>query len=228
MKNQFYSIRKSIALFSFILCLHSCAPVNSIYDNAKLIEKGKSKFIASVTKYKSSGKNENNERVSQNLQNNLGIAYTYGLSDKVNLSARYENLKYSTVDYVNGQWVSVKGTEHYISLAAKLRIKNEKMALYLPLEIYTGNVSIAPQFFYTGNLKTNKIDYTVAPKLIIPLGENLKENGYVPLLGMNLGMGFSGNIAKYAIRPEIGILLNPKRSFTNFNYNFGLGLTINI
>ena len=37
MKNQFYSIRKSIALFSFILCLHSCAPVNSIYDNAKLI-----------------------------------------------------------------------------------------------------------------------------------------------------------------------------------------------
>lgn len=221
-------------IFLLATISQSCvAPVNSLFDNASMLEKRASKIHGNVSHYRGAGKDVEKKWIDEGSNTNIGLAYTYGLSNKVNLAARYEFLNGRTYeDNSFGAYESYKNIGHYLSVSAKIRIKDKKMAVLIPVEFYflsAGDESIttqtaSPQFIYTYEIINSKLDVTIAPKIVIPLSETFTENDYIPFTGLNIGLGLSKNLSKYSLRPELGILFNPQ-SISGFNYNFGFGFT---
>ena len=153
---------------------------------------------------------EDNESSFTNYNNNIGLAAGYGLSEKLNLNVRYEYLKSrSDVDFLGETFNDFM---NYFEIGCKIRLIEERMALGLPvgLYLYEGGLtsSISPRLFITlGN--NEKVDFTMVPNVLLTIGDDI---GIFP--GVNLGIGLSNNLNKWAIRPEIGY---------NGVLNFGIG-----
>jgi len=101
---------------------------------------------------------------------------------------------------------------NYFEIGFKIRLIEERMALGLPvgLYIYEGELSssISPRLFITfGN--NEKVEFTLVPGVLLTFEDYI---GIFP--GVNLGIGLSNNLNKWAIRPEIGY---------NGCFNFGVG-----
>jgi hypothetical protein len=87
-----------ILFLSMLLSLSGCfAPLNSVFDNGKLLKKNEVRIGASCSSYYGTTYDVDNNLAASfdNLNNNIGISLGYGLSEKVNLTGRYEsfNLK---------------------------------------------------------------------------------------------------------------------------------------
>jgi hypothetical protein len=113
----------------------------------------------------------------------------------------------------------------YIEINNKLRLAKENLALSLPLGAYFYNrsvtnggfgmmMSVDPRLYISFFRSTNVFELTLVPKMHIFFGSG--GGGLYP--GVSLGMGFSGNLDKWAIRPEIG--------YDAF-LSFGVGASIN-
>ncbi|MGB3199184.1 MAG: hypothetical protein WBB17_15780 [Saprospiraceae bacterium] len=221
-------------IFLLAIVSQSCvAPVNSLFDNASMLEKGASKIQGNVSHYRGAGKDFEKKWIDEGSNTNIGLAYAYGLSKKVNLAARYEFLNGRTYeDNSFGANESYKSIGHYFSASARIRIKDKNMSVLIPVEFYflsaadesAGIQTVSPQFIYTHEIISSKLDVTIAPKIVIPLNESFTENDYIPYTGLNIGLGLGKDLSKYSLRPELGILFNPQ-NMTGFNYNFGVGFT---
>jgi len=80
--------------------------------------------------------------------------------------------------------------------------------------------SVAPQLIYTFTNAKNKFDFSIGLKADCFFGDD----GAGMLLGATIGAGFSSDLNKWALRPEIGV--------TNLTYgcflSYGLGLQLMI
>ncbi len=148
----------------------------------------------------------------------IGLQLAYGINDKFNLRARYEIMvdnEFSHVGY------------HFISLEPKFCIITDRMAFSIPYCMYLGEnvdadegMHIQPSFFLT------------FPGKYVELNANTRalvffQSEVSVLMGFNLGMGLSGNLEKWAIRPEIGILFNTNGESGSWShYSVGLSYVI--
>ena len=211
-------------LFFFSSCvLFSCAfaPVNNQYEKAGTLKKGNLELSGNFTGYNIGGVNTNN---------NLGFRAGYGVTDKFDLKVRYERLipgdDFEEDDYfTNGD---LKGV-NYFSIVPKFALISEKLSLLIPISHYSfteevdgkennGTLnSIAPQLIYTLTNRKNKSDLSFGLKAD---GLFNGDGGGGVLLGTTIGAGFSTDLSRWAIRPEVGASFIGGGAFLSY----GIGL----
>lgn len=212
-------MKSSVCLLSTVLLvlLYGCfAPVNSVYDTARLLDKKESRIGINYSRYYGSDFDltDENDESFKNLNNNYGFSFGYGISDNFNLSFRYEYLKIKYEIEIFD--MSFDNFLNYFEIGCKIKLLKEKLALGLPVGLYNYEggltASIDPRIFFTVGI-SDKFDFTVIPKVHVLIGDDI---GLYP--GLSLGMGLSSNMDRWAIRPEIGY---------DGYFNFGVGTYFN-
>jgi hypothetical protein len=213
-----------------LVCLHlsscfSVAPVHGSYERAKTLGKGNLELSGNYTKYLVKG-----DDGMENINNNIGFKAGVGLSDGVDIKVRYENLMPPNLDK------NVDFGANYFSVIPKFSLMPGKLSLFTPISLYsfkTSNstetekstsYSIAAHLIQSFTSHSNKVDFSPSLNLeyLINKGSNGEKTNGNFLMGLNVGAGFSDNLNKWAVRPEVGYLYSPDAS-TGF-WNIGVGL----
>jgi hypothetical protein len=204
------SLSVLVVLISSIL-FFSCAfaPINNQYEKARTLKEGNAEFSGSFTGYGIAGAGG-----SLGTNNNFGLRAGYGLTDKFDIKLRYEHLITTdnfAEEFSDGE---VKGTNYY-SIVPKFSLVTDKLSLLIPLSHYSYKEeidekenkaslnSIAPQILYTITNSKNKIDFSFGMKADYLFGN---DGGGGVLFGTTVGAGFSSDLNKWAIRPEVGAM----------------------
>ena len=208
-------------------CTASCvtvAPVHGNYEKAGTLGKGNLELSGNYSHYVAGA-----EGNSEPVNNNIGVRAGIGLSDKIDLKIRYEKLMPVASE------PDAKFKANYFSLVPKFNFVQNKLSLFVPLSMYRFKVesaygnskstsySIAPHLIHTFTTKSNQIDFSTSFNLeyLFNADDNAGNNF---LMGLNVGAGFSNDLRKWAIRPEIGYLFDPSES--GHVWNFGVGLQV--
>ena len=124
-----------------LLLLTSCfAPLNSVYDTAKLLGKNEARISANYSKYYRNiyDLSEDWNLDYANLNNNIGFSLGYGLSEKVNISCRYEYLKVKSESIeIFDETIELDNDLNYFEIGSKIRLIIDKLALGIPVGLYT-------------------------------------------------------------------------------------------
>ena len=189
---------KKILICGLLLTLFGACvvPLNTGFESARMLKKGETELTGNYTHYSFSDEGE-----SGSVNNNFGLRIGYGFSDRINLKLRYERLV-PTEEGASGI--------NYIDLAPKFRLLPGKIAATLPLGMYFSEDEtefvISPKMLFTYPA-SNRFEATLAAKAdIFP-----EDDGNV-YLGFNLGLGLSANLDRWALRPEIGLMVDPDES----------------
>jgi hypothetical protein len=219
-KNLLFAVAAFPALF--LISCATVAPINTSYERAATLGKGGLELSGSYTHYSFSGDGE-----STATNNNYGGKVGYGINDKMDIKLRYEKL-------VPVGMEDSKFKANYISVIPKFSIKDKKFAILVPISRYNfkeeseagetfkdHNYSIAPQFIGTFTTKSNQADLSFSIKGDYIIGS---EGGNEFLMGFSGGAGFSSNLDKWAIRPEVGYLFKPGEP--GGYWNMGVGFQV--
>jgi hypothetical protein len=213
--------RNFLIVIAFSVLAASCGfvPVNTQFERAATLGKGNVELMGGFTANNVSGGGD-----GENINNNFGFRAGYGVYDKFDLKLRYERLTPS------GKDLDFKGAD-YISIVPKFELIPEKFSLLVPVSHYSYKYSywddkgekeqlfsIAPQILYTFTNPRKTSDLSLGVKADYLFHGNGEGGGL--LLGMNVGAGFSSNLNKWAIRPELGAVFLGGGSFLSY----GLGL----
>ena len=153
------------------------------------------------------------------------IEDVYGVQVAVGIAPDFEfRFAYALVNLDHGSTVNALG------FGPKFTVVPDHMACYMlagfafsddfgedfgPMNTW----ELQPTLLWTGQL--NKyFEINPSTKFILPLS-----NGSTPLVAFNLGFGLSSNLDLWALRPEIGLLLNPAGEGYNTSYSIGLSIT---
>ncbi len=206
------------------LLLSSCSsmlPVNSYFEKAGTLQKGVTEVSGHVTGYSVSHFDRTDKAASQ-----YGLRIGHGITDRFDMKFRYEQQTYTThFDY------RLKKVQ-YFSFVPKYAVEPGKLALAIPFSVYygqyevEGNVykknytSVTPWIIYTATARSKRADLSLGMKYDLVFGEegNAFWGGFV-------GAGFSSNLDKWAIRPEVGVSLATRKE-TYWNYGIGLQLML--
>jgi hypothetical protein len=219
----------TISLYFFIaVFLFSCAfaPVNTQFEKAGTLKKNNLELTGSFSSYSIVG-----DGGAAKTNNNVGFRVGYGISDKFDLKLRYERLMISSdlksEDIYDGEFKGV----NYISIIPKIAIIPKKLSLLIPVNHYSykenfdsvkSHVSInsvAPQLIYTFTNAKNKFDFSLGLKADCFFGNG----GGGALMGATIGAGFSSDLNKWALRPEIGV---NSLAFGGCFLSYGIGLQL--
>ncbi len=213
-----------VALYS--TGMFSCAfvPVNNQYEKAGTLKKGNMELSGNFSRNSISG-----DGGSEGINNNIGFRVGYGVSDKFDLKIRYERLmptRKNEEDFSGA---------NYFSIVPKIALIPDQMSLLMPLSFYTFKnqfndastneslTSFAPQILYTITGAKKKSDFTFGLKADFLFGGGGDDNNGAALIpGLTLGAGFSSDLNKWAIRPEIGASFLGAGAFINY----GIGLQV--
>jgi len=209
-------INNAIIIFTLAVLSTGCfAPINSVFESAKMLEDGEIDLQGSYSTYYTTF--DDDDFSSGNTNNNIGVGVGYGVSDKVNMKLRYEriNIKAQKFTFLDDEIGGGNSHLNYFELSGKFQLKQDKIAFSLPLGLYTQQLDesalfvLDPRFIFTFS-KNDKFEFNVIPKAHIFIGDGV---GIMP--GLNLGLAFSNDLNKWAIRPEIGY---------DFYFTFGVGV----
>lgn len=151
---------------------------------------------------------------------NYGFRVGYGMSDRFDLKLRYDRMNVSPA--FDGRLRSTQA----ISFIPKFAAVPQKLALLMPFTHYTNRfdngyrykeelLSVAPQFLYTFTNRKQRIDLTLGSKTDIIFGMNGADGNNL-FFGAHVGAGFSTDLRKWAIRPEIGVSGAPDETFMHY------------
>jgi hypothetical protein len=196
------------------LLLSGCVvvPVNLTYESARMLDKGQIQVQGSYSRYNVV------KDTSANLCNNFGFAAEYGINEKYSLGARYEHLDMTPAF---GKFFEENSSDfskilkmNYIELNNRIRLYKDAITLGIPVGIYMvnnviegaeelsgwGYLSLDPRVYFTFFGGTDIFELSIIPKVHIIVGFI----GTQVIPGISLGMGFSSDLDKWAIRPEVG------------------------
>ena len=224
-------IYNQFSILVIILFISSnCAPVTSDMQSAKLTGKGGME----LTIDKGSLDYESDENQISEIQDNLGLLFAYGLSEKFDLRGRYESINLNNIDNDGDEITKYS----LMRLGLKHEIITNKLALYLPYSIYynsegeDGPKTLEPTLIYT---KTIKDAYELNPsaKVIIPMDEEMVDDD----LGLAFNLGFGLNpgrllkkveFEKAVFRAEYGIYFPPGSEGESWYSHTTFGLSYKI
>jgi hypothetical protein len=179
----------------------ACVPVFSDFQSAKLVGRDHVEVTPSASTVSSSS--------DGHVQDEFGLQFGTGVRDGMDLRAGYVHAA-----GVNG-----------VGFGPKIAVVKDRLALALPVGFAFGEgVAISetwtahPTLLLTQPV-TRRLEVNASAKALIPLTDDLDAT----LVAFNVGLGI-GNLQKWAIRPEIGLLFDPgeRGHFTQF----GLGVTV--
>lgn len=210
MKNQFVFCAIAIAL---LLLTQSCAPVFSELQSARMAGEGR---VEMTPHFSSTSVAEDGD--SDGVQNHFGLQLAVGASPKIDLRFRYENV-----------WIKGDGIFDGVSLLGfgpKFSLIADRLALYTPIgtaigEGITDSWQFQPTVFFTQPVLPNKIDFTIAPKYVIPFCKDCNQ-----YFAFNTSVAISSDLSRWALRPEFGMLFaedNSKATHISIGMSFFLG-----
>jgi hypothetical protein len=187
----------------------ACAPVFSDLQSAKLVGKGNVELTPSASTVTFSDEDE-----TEHAQTHLGVQVAAGVSDHVDLRARYERVT------AEDEGINVVG------FGPKVRLVKDHVAAYLPVGFAFGSdlESDKTWAFHPTLLLTAQphrlVEVTGSAKYMVPLDEEAGDN----LLAFNAGLGLGSDAGRWTLRPEVGILLNPGEDGHFMQYSLGLSV----
>jgi hypothetical protein len=195
----------SFSMILVVILSYSCATVFSDLQSAKLVGKGNFETTPNFTTTSTTADGE-----TDHIQNHFGFQLGYGLSNRIDLRARYE--------YIGVDKDIADVNTNVFGIGPKVSLLKDRIAAYVPIGFAFGGdvdgideVEIQPTLLFT-----------------FPVGEYVEINPSVKgIIGdeffcaFNLGLGLSTNLNKYVIRPEYGIFLNPGESGRNAQFSVG-------
>ena len=215
-----FSHRLIICSLAILSCSCAFVPINNQYEKAGTLKKGGIELSGNATANSASGGGE-----TENINNNFGFRVGYGISDRFDLKLRYERLIPSSSDK------DFKGA-NYFSLVPKIALIPEKFSFLIPISHYSYKEvffeddgeekgafsSIAPQVIYTFTNPKKTTDLSLGLKADFLFGGG----GGGVIMGATVGAGFSSNLSKWAIRPEVGASFLGGAAFLNYGIGFQL------
>jgi hypothetical protein len=216
---------KFFILVSMSLFLGGCfAPLNLSYDSAKNLDKGQLEIQGAYSRYYA----PNDSLPSTLINTNWGFSLGYGITNRYTLKFRYEYISPSNIfkDVFDTKDFNNLFSLSYFEINNKLQLAKDNLAISLPLGAYFFNrsalnggfglmMSFDPRLYISFFRSTNVFELSIIPKVHVIFGSGA--GALNP--GISLGMGFSSNLNKWAIRPELG--------YDRF-LSFGLGANINL
>ena len=188
----------------FASIFSSCfAPVNLNYESARLLEKGETEIQAQGSYYKLANPFLNGEEIlGEELdysQRNCGIKLGLGVSDKYNVKAKVEGL------FLYNKDVSINSTL-FVEIDNKFKLAkwasfSFPVGMYFMSGLDLTEKRLAfwqfdPRFYLTYS-KSNQFEFSVIPKCHI-----INLVSFNPAI--SVGAGFSDDLSKWSIRPELG------------------------
>ena len=179
----------------------ACVPVFSDFQSAKLVGRDRVEVTPSASTVSSSD--------DGHVQDEFGLQVGTGVLDGMDLRAGYVHAA-----GVNG-----------VGFGPKIAVVKDRLALALPVGFAFGEGvetsrtwTAHPTLLFTQPV-TRRLEVNASAKALIPLTEDWGES----LVAFNVGLGI-GDLRRWAIRPEIGLLFDPgeRGHFTQF----GLGFTV--
>jgi hypothetical protein len=201
-----------LILFAAVsMTLYNCAPVFSELQSARTVGKDRIEITPS---YSTVSATEDGE--TEGLQNQLGLQLAYGLTDKIDIRARYERIWGKDGSLSDG--VDVAG------LAGKFSLVEDKIAFNALVGRAFGEESsetweFQPSIIFSQALVKNKLEATIAPKYLMTFCEDCDN-----FLAFNIGLALGDDLNRWSIRPEYGMLFNPGES--GFYGQFSLGFSV--
>lgn len=179
-----------------LLLLPGCVPFVADQQSARLLPEGEVEVTPSFSYVSFSAEGE-----TEHVQDHYGVRLGYGATDRVELRAMYER-------------VSVEDTDEGVNLlgaGVKWALVPDQLAFYLPVGFATGggietgdSWTVVPTLL--GTYRTGPtFEVTPSVKGIYPFTAEDPEL----FVGLHLGAGLSTDLDVWAIRPEVGIVVNP-------------------
>ena len=189
-----------ISVFSFII--FDCAPITSEMQSAKTLGQGGMEISLNSGKVSMESESSDDEMeldVDGEVQSNAGASFAYGVTDNIDLRARYESIEITAMPS--------EAAFSMLSFGVKYGILKDQLALYVPYTMYSSDDDstdaakvISPALLYTHTFK-EKYELTPSVKYLLPIGDTADDND--PGLAYNLGFGYHIN-DKFTLRGELG------------------------
>lgn len=196
-------------LAGYLLCLSGCVPVFSDLQSARTVGQGKVELTPGVSQHYIVDSDN-----SEDIQQNLGLQFAYGLTPRLDFRMRYE--------YIRNDFGS--SGARVVGLGLKYGILPDILAIYVPVggiinpDFEERFFQTQPTLLLTLPLVADKLELNTAAKSIIYLEDGDNSN-----VAWNVGLGLSTNLKKWAIRPEYGRLYelgSPSAPFSHFSLGF--------
>ncbi len=207
------NIQKTI-IFSFLVIIvflqSACfMPVSNHFETAKTLKKNNLEASVNVSYYEASSDDDgDNDGISSF---NYGAQISYGLADDFDFKLRYEYLNYNnkpeSVPTINRLFPGIDDPSlHYISISTKSSLIEDKLAFSVPVSFYLNEEStfvlVSPMIIATHTFNQH-VDVSCSGTFQVML--NGLGLGLGLSTGINFGMGFSTDLEKWAIRPEVSL-----------------------
>lgn len=205
MKHPTHGLFFKLSLFtSTLLFLSSCI---TPYETARMLPKGAAQLQGSFTHAQAIGDGE-----SETVDNGYGFGLGIGLTDRVNLKFRYELF-------------NVEGKINFVSIGPKIALKKDVVAVGLPFwgYLYDGesNWGVSPMLVLRVSKPSPKFETNLGIRVDYPFVKEAQTE-----FGVNLGFGWSKNLDRWAIRPDLGLVYAPGES--GLVLTFGVGAQYNM
>jgi hypothetical protein len=216
-------MKTEASLYALLILLSSSScgvlPINNQFEKAGTLKKGNMEMAGNITAYSAAPYTESGKMSLKNTITNIGARFGIGLTDKTDIKFRYEHMVHSNVDGITRM--------NYFSVTPKFALNTNEFSLLVPFSVYSykndywdyeaGGIttSIAPQILYSFTSPKNKSDLTIGMKGDLLFGDGAG----IFLFGSSIGAGFSSNLSKWAIRPEVGITFLSRA----LDWSYGLG-----
>lgn len=202
-------VRRGLAVLAGSVLLAGCMPPPfSELQTARLLQPGQTEVTAHASRVSA-----HEEGASDDAQGEFGLQIGYGVSERVNLRGRYVLLNPSAdADAVN-----------VVGFGPKIGIVRDYAAVFLPVGFaFGGGVDAGDTFQFHPTLlltlpASPHVEIYGSGKALIPLS-----NGGDVLGAVNVGLGLSTDLSRWALRPEFGILFNPGESGHYRQFSLGL------
>ena len=216
------NIFKILFISFFSIIIFDCAPITSEMQSARTLGQGGLEISlnsGNVSMESESNDDEMELDIDGEVQSNFGASLAYGLTDNIDLRARYESIEITAMPS--------EVAFSMFSFGVKYGIFEDQLALFLPYTMYNSDDDstdaakvISPTLLYTYTLK-DKYELNPSVKYILPVGDTAEDND--PGLAYNLGFGYHIN-NKFTLRCEWGQFI-PSESEDDakfFHTTFGL------
>ena len=208
--------RITLAAVVFSFSASGCAAPFSEMQSARLVGPGNVEITPSYSYIKWSDEDE-----SEKVQDDFALGVGLGLGERVDVRARYELIKLEGEDLDQEFF-------HALGVGPKLGLVPDRLSFYAPVgfgfggEIETSESwQLQPTLLFTVPV-TPQFEINTSAKGQIWLNQSDAEN----LVAFNLGLGIGQDVTKWAVRPEVGVLINPGEDGRFWHFSLGFSRTI--
>jgi hypothetical protein len=196
--------------------LSGCVAPFAEMQSARLVGRGNVEITPGYSYVKVGAESE-----SQKAQDDFSLQVATGVSDRVDLRARYEMIRLSGEGWDNR-------TSNVLSLGPKIGLAPDRVALYAPVGLgFGGGLTASDTWMFHPTLLftipvSPGFEINPSAKAQIWLNNPDAHN----LLAFNLGFGIGSDVREWAVRPEVGLLVDPRDHGHAWHFSVGVSRLI--